>query len=371
MRVICMTDKLEGYLKVADSADLVSPCIVDLFSPNFTSTESELLPYRPAGDVPVRALKIFSWNIFKKSRTERELGILKQVLHDDFHEVLALQEICTGTQEPIRSLAIEMGFDYFAPRDSNLDASAKSMRNALLVRRGAFSVLDPSGDQRAGGRARQIEWPSDRDGMSVRYPPVTVVGRVGGVKMGVTSIHTQGARANVKFLPKELADTLQIAEMISADYNLDLMLVIGDANLQNIDCLYKTLCSHREEVDVRLDERVVIQTAKIRQRRLRDQGPHLSTSSSSSASQSRPGANVSEPWIIIPPNASTLSSKETADCAFLLRRREVSFPKAQAWTFPYLKQGAASEAFGSRDFRSDHRPIEVTWPTEVEFCFGR
>lgn len=323
-------------------------------------------------------LKIWSWNIFKASRDWHSIKSsgLARVLLEGFHEVVALQEVCKDTATHIQYIAARAGFDYFAAAEEELlDSPAKRMRNVLLVRRGALRALD---SDRQGPPERRA-WGAG----PWHYAPVTVVGsygRAGHVRMGITCLHTQGG-SSARVVTAELAETLHRAQALAEDpcNDLDLMVVIGDANLQLVDSLHPS-----SEVDVILDAKVRVQTPHTHQDELE-------------ASDRRPAAQLPEgahwwptvaaegPWVFLQPHAAscicggkakngaasgagTLSSGKLADGAFVWRRRPVNMLGPSAiWVWPYQarEEGAASKSFGSEGFTSDHRPVEVT------FIFGK
>lgn len=244
------------------------------------------------------------------------------------------------------------------------------MQNVLLLRHGTFRPLAV----RAG-----TGWQPD----DFEHPPVTFAGTytwAGNVNIGITVIHMRGGTATKAAVSGELARALVHAQVLadSPDLDLDLMMVIGDANLQLIPEIRAD-----GEVDVVLSEddlsdpssnlaasaqaRAWIQCPVTHQRFLAGKG-HVCPAGVDPALHWWPQVERNGPWIILRPSGPTLSTGKLADCAFVLRRRSVRMfgPWAApwAWTWPLVKKGgkgAAHESFGSDGLSSDHRPIEVTF----------
>merc|ERR1711920_1007410 len=105
------------------------------------------------------------------------------------------------------------------------------------------------------------------------------------------------------------------------------MVMIGDANLQNV----AKLCE--PEVNVLLNGLVLVQSPQHLERELERGG--LRPDWTSPGWQWWPRVRVAVPWILIRPTESTLSSRQLADCAFILRRRPVTMNmNLAAWTWP-------------------------------------
>jgi len=192
-----------------------------------------------------------------------------------------------------------------------------------------------------------------------KYPPVMVWGMfgvAGNLKIGFCTMHTQGSSGARDRTEAELANVLELAEATSQREDLDLMVVVGDANLQNIPKIPSD-----GDVNVRLHNHL-IQCPTVHERALVASGVERPANLRSGL-EWWPQAATNGPWVILRPSSPTLSSDKLADSAFVLRRRPVDMLGPWASAFPFLKRSgtvAANQTFGSDLLHSDHKPIEIS-----------